>query len=439
LSEAITAAAPRFPSLAAGPELVRLLARRRKGIDAVRSYQLDVIRRIVEHAAATVPLYQELYPGDLGAKLGSIADFGALPIIDKQTFLARPEPERRTLLTYDGETRVTTSGTTGQAFTVHKTPYTSWKNWVNSLLMMRAMGIRVRDDQVSVSHRPRRKKQGAVRWIAGSRLRLDPMLTASELASRLIDIQPDWLTGHPHQLVEIGWHLENKLRPATVTTFGVTTGEEERAAITEAYGCVPIDIFGTVETSFFAWQCRYRDLWHISHELVYMEILDENGSEVPAGELGHMVLTSLTNPAMPFIRYRVGDSASFADRPCKCGHSLPALERIQGRTFDWLVDCEGGRVAPQRLQFAWVLKIQGAITGLRRYRVHQNSDGTVLVEIVSGPGFDQSIPKAIESSYEKLLGAAVEVRLVDQIPLEKTGKFRQFTSDRRAEGFAELH
>jgi phenylacetate-CoA ligase len=152
-----------------------------------------------------------------------------------------------------------------------------------------------------------------------------------------------------------------------------------------------------------------------------------------------MVLTSLTNPAMPFIRYRVGDGASFADRPCRCGHSLPALERIQGRTFDWLVDSDGRRVAPQRLQLAWVLKRSGRIEGLRRYRVHQNSDGTALVEIVSGPGFDPSVPDAIKSGYQTLLGNAVEVRLVDQIPLDLTGKFRQFTSDRRAEGFAEHH
>jgi len=104
LSAGITAKAPRFPSLAAGPELARLLAARRRGIEAVRSNQLDTIRNLVEHAAATVPLYRELYPGDVARELGSLEDLRSLPIIDKQTFLARPEPERRTHLEYAGET-----------------------------------------------------------------------------------------------------------------------------------------------------------------------------------------------------------------------------------------------------------------------------------------------------------------------------------------------
>jgi len=438
LGAGIRARAPRFPSLAAAPELARLLTVRRRGIEAVRSNQLDTIRNLVDHAAATVPLYRELYSGVVARELGSLEDLRSLPIIDKQTFLARPEPERRTHLDYTGETSVSTSGTTGQPFTVSKTPYASWQNWIHSLLMMKAIGIRPRDKQVSISRRPQRPNRRATRKIAGARIRLEPTLPPGDLAERLIEIQPDWLTGHPHQLVEVGRHLDGRLRPRTVTTFGVTTEAEDRAAIEAAYGCAPIDIFGTAETSFFAWQCRFRDLWHVSHELVYIEIVDENGNEVPAGQLGHMVLTNLTNAAMPFIRYRVGDSACFANRPCECGHSLPALERIQGRTFDWLVNGDGRRVAPQRLQFAWVLNTPGRrIEGLRRYRVHQHADGTALAEIVSGPGFDPSIPDSIKAGYEQILGASVEVRLVDQIPLDGTGKFRQFTSDRRAEGFAE--
>ncbi|MBR46059.1 MAG: hypothetical protein CMM31_06210 [Rhodospirillaceae bacterium] len=48
------------------------------------------------------------------------------------------------------------------------------------------------------------------------------------------------------------------------------------------------------------------------------------------GETGEVVIMPLRNWAMPLLRYAIGDFAEVGE--CSCGHGLPALRRIMGRT-----------------------------------------------------------------------------------------------------------
>jgi phenylacetate-CoA ligase len=188
-----------------------------------------------------------------------------------------------------------------------------------------------------------------------------------------------------------------------------------------------MDTYGTAEAGQVAWQCRARDLYHVNHEAVVVEVLDEDGHPCPPGVLGEIVLTTLWNPLMPFLRYRQGDAAVWAPRPCRCGSAVPALERIEGRVLDWVVDDSGRRIAPQRL---WLSVCVGAehLTSVARYRVRQDERGAVTVELVLGEGsLDLDL---VRSAYEALLGPGVPVvvETVDDLPNDASGKFRAITS-----------
>jgi len=56
-------------------------------------------------------------------------------------------------------------------------------------------------------------------------------------------------------------------------------------------------------------------------ELVYAEIIDENGKEVPDGEVGELVATPLGVEGVPLVRYKTGDITFKVPGACACGRN----------------------------------------------------------------------------------------------------------------------
>ena len=417
---------PKVPVVAAAVELARILARRRRGISAVQAYQLDRLRALVAHAAARVPAYRgTLTPQH--QELGTLANLERLPIVDKAYFIERGGGEW--LVPGAPMRRGSTSGTTGQPFAVPWPERARWQNWVQSLWMMRCMRAPFIGAQIAIGGRDGSRRGSGVRSLLNSRrVRLPETMPVDETAERIRQARPAWVAGQAHVLAAIGSELRATHRPRLVTTHGISADDLLRDEITAGFGVAPLDIYGAMELQQIAWQCWARDLYHLNHETVYAEVVDDDGRPVPPGTLGHLVLTTLTNPLLPVIRYRIGDSAVFADRPCRCGEALPALERVEGRTFDWLVDDKGQRVAPQRLWLATVIDHRQA--GIARYRVQQDADRRVTVEIVPRTGFDPAFGQRLLDVYRVPLGATtpLELRVVDRIDVPPGERFRQFTS-----------
>lgn len=97
-----------------------------------------------------------------------------------------------------------------------------------------------------------------------------------------------------------------------------------------------IDTYGCAEGIMIA--CR-NDLpyYYISSPHVYIEIVDDDGKEVPDGVLGHVLATCFTNDAQPFIRYKLGDLAIKLPKenyPENRKFNYPLLQKIVGRETD---------------------------------------------------------------------------------------------------------
>jgi len=430
---------PRPASVHAVAILAALAARRRRGPDAVVAYQLARARDLARHAAANVPAYAGLLSTQDADRLRTLDDLRRLPTVDKAHFLSFDVDHRTWEVPGLDSHLSSTSGTSGEAFGVPWPPWASWRNGVQRLLMMREMRIGLLDRQASLVP-PRRahlvktmneRRRGLSRLVAGRRTPLSESEPAVANADALLRLRPDWLTAEPHSLAAVGEALQGRLRPSTLTTYGVALDGVLRAELRAAYGTEPLDIYGAAEAGQMAWQCRAADLYHVAHETTILEVVDDDGRPQPPGEAGDVLLTSLLNPLLPMLRYRIGDGAVWADRPCTCGHRLPALAAIVGRRFDWLVDDAGRRVAPQRL---WMSSLVGErVTQVRRYRMAQDERGRVVVEAVAADGaFANGGPDLVRAGLQRILGAStpVEVRLVDEIVIPPGRRFRQFTSQR---------
>jgi phenylacetate-CoA ligase len=134
-------------------------------------------------------------------------------------------------------------------------------------------------------------------------------------------------------------------------------------------------------------------------------------------------VTDLRNRAFALVRYENGDVASFAAEtaPCPCGCPWPRLERVHGRTSDFLTTPEGRRIHGE-----WFTHLLYGSRGVQRFQVRQDAPDAVELRTV-GPAGEADLAPVLAKMREAL-GPAVTVtwRRVPEIADTPSGK-RRFT------------
>ena len=179
-----------------------------------------------------------------------------------------------------------------------------------------------------------------------------------------IDTQLDWLLaeapGYLHstasnirELILRGRQTGRRVTGLdAVISFAETLPDGLRELVREEWGARLIDVYSSTEAGLMALQCPRHEHYHVQSEFVVLEVLRENGSACTPGETGRVVVTDLTNFAMPIIRFDIGDYAE-AGSPCDCGRHLPVISRIRGRARNMAVDPTGRRFWPNVPERAW--------------------------------------------------------------------------------------
>jgi len=128
--------------------------------------------------------------------------------------------------------------------------------------------------------------------------------------------------------------------------------ESMRLEIEQRLGIKAYDIYGMVEISGpgVSCACEAQDGMHINEDHFYPEIINpETGEQLPDGEEGELVFTSITKEAFPLIRYRTRDISSLSREKCSCGRTLVKMSRLKGRTDDMLI-IRGVNVFPSQIE-----------------------------------------------------------------------------------------
>ena len=89
---------------------------------------------------------------------------------------------------------------------------------------------------------------------------------------------------------------------------------------------------------------------HVNEDHFLVEVVDpETGRPVAHGDLGELVITTLTREAMPLIRYRTGDITALTVEPCVCGRTTARMAPVVGRRRDEL-EAGGARFFPSQVE-----------------------------------------------------------------------------------------
>ena len=188
-----------------------------------------------------------------------------------------------------------------------------------------------------------------------------------------------------------------------------------------------VNMYGSVETGVISMECPYGNN-HILENNVYMEI--SANSKSPGGDV---VITSLRNTAMPFIRYYLGDRAEIVhDIQCPCGCSSPVIHILAGRTHENITIDKDQYASPYILLLP-IETINGIFQNpIRQFQVKQHDTNMFEVDLEIKPEFYQwrrtIKEKYLEIMKPTILGNATwDIQFPKEIPLnEKTGKISFF-------------
>jgi phenylacetate-CoA ligase len=163
----------------------------------------------------------------------------------------------------------------------------------------------------------------------------------------------------------------------------------------------------------------------------------DSGEPLPPGEVGELVLTSLTKEALPVLRYRTRDLTALDPEPCACGRTLVRIARITGRTDDMLI-VRGVNVYPSQVEHALmqvgdvaphyllVLRRVGALDALE-VRVETRPE-----VVAAGEAAMAIVAATVRRRLHEVIGLTADVTLVPPRTLERSaGKARRVEDLRR--------
>ncbi|MBX7074243.1 MAG: hypothetical protein K1X71_13945 [Pirellulales bacterium] len=414
----------------------RLLATQYDAPEAIRARQWEAVQGLVDHAFRRSPFWRTLF-GEAGLKPDDVRtwdDFRHVPILTKDHLRYRGQELLTTDFRIADLHHHKTSGSNGRSVAVYVDDKAQQWRRACTLRSDEWSGWRFGERVAMVWGNPdylRNGWRGRLRNTLLERASYLDTLSMNEDAMRRFALtqqrrRPTMMLGHAHslylfaQFVELNPKLAFYPRGIISTAMVLHDWQREliervfRAGVTNRYGCE--------EVSLIACQCDRRGGLHINCDNVYVEILGADGEPATPGEAGAVVVTDLTNRAMPLLRYKVGDMASLSREACACGRQLPLLERVEGREADFVTTADGRLISGISLTENFAV----LIAGVAQIQIVQERLDQFCFRIVPDENFGAASREQIRQLVAERFGgdARFEIELVERIPQEPSGKYR---------------
>lgn len=401
----------------------RYLRRPAETPESLRALQRRRLTRMLSHARARVPAYHR--DKDADGERDPWLELAGLPPVTKAALRERLSDHCDDRIDPRRCRSVKTSGTTGEPLRiVHD---------VDHLCHAYALGlVRAHRDGLPLDRRILYPFHTALdRWFeytapAYGLARIaefgalgdEPYWT--DVVARVRGYRPHVVVGHPTRCLELADLLEGSgglgfRPPRLVSTWGERLSPGGARRLADFFQAPIRDSYGMSEVGTIASQCE-RGAYHIESERLWVEITGDTGAPAADGEIGEVVVTNLINRAMPLLRYRTGDLASFGAEPCPCGRPHRTLRLVEGREPGRLT-LPGGVTVGIR---AVALPLQAL--PLARYQIVEHRPGEV--ELIVAP-LPEAAPELLEQARAQAQAALVQAAAgrVVRVTLRADGAF----------------
>ena len=206
-----------------------------------------------------------------------------------------------------------------------------------------------------------------------------------------------------------------------------TLHDVQRELIERVFGAPVFNRYGSREVGDMACECDQHRGLHVSTPTHYIEIVRDGGTAARPGEIGEVLVTLLTNFAMPLIRYRIGDLAAWSEEPCTCGRAWPLLKSVVGRVTDTFLTAKGTRIHGEYFTHLFYFR-----DWIRQFQVVQVGYDEILLKVVLKDGM-LNLPESkkyevqeIEQKTRLVMGPACRIdwQVTSEISPTASGKRR---------------
>ncbi|WP_219835800.1 phenylacetate--CoA ligase family protein [Paenibacillus sp. R14(2021)] len=401
------------------------------------------LAHLLQFAQRNVPYYSDMRQmNDIVVANGRIdyERFAQIPLMDKSIL----QQQYKQLLSDDLDTRDWTVNTSGGSTGVparfaQDQIYKDWSQG-NKMLFDEWSGRAVGDKQIRLWGSVRDLLVGKETWrtYTGRWLRGEVWLNAYEMSEKLMSdyvqiinrFKPKQILSYVESIYELARFIQKKglkvHAPGGIMTTAGVLRAEMRETIESTFRTKVFNRYGSREVGDMACECDRHEGLHVSELMHYVELVDDEGKPVAPGEAGHIVVTSLSNYAMPLIRYRIGDMAVWSEQPCSCGRPHRLLKEIFGRESDSFITSNGTRI-----HGSLFTQLLFSLDWVERYQVVQEDVDRIVITIVSEGGerdlaANRKMLDQVVNDIRKSMGEECDVdfKTVAHIDTSASGKYR---------------
>jgi len=418
--------------------------------EELEQLQLERLEATINRAYLNVPFYRKKFD-QLGIdpdQIRSLDDLKRLPFTTKED-LRDNYPYGMFAVPLREVVRIhASSGTTGIPTVVGYTK-NDIKTWSNLVARILTAGGVTKDDVVQIAFGYGLFTGGFGLHYGAEKIGASVIPISSGNTKRQIKIMQDFKTTTlictpSYALLMADTMFEMGININTLSLkyglFGAEPWSEGmRQEIQEKLKIIATDNYGLSEVMGpgVAGECLERNGLHINEDHFLVEIINPDTLEpVRPGEVGELVITTLTKEALPMIRYRTRDLTRLFTEPCPCGRTFHRMSKVLGRTDDMLI-VKGVNVFPSQIETV-LFEIEGTEP---HYQIILDRKGhldelTVLVEVSEEIFFDEmkkqhELVDLIKRRLASELGIQVEVKLVEKKTLERFESKAKRVIDRR--------
>ncbi len=413
-----------------------------------------MVRGVADYALAQVPYYRDRRAawGLAQQSIRGVADLAALPVLSKFDVQEHFESLRTTQLP-PGERLwgvATSSGTTGRPTQVITTARTSWMfalmihrllRWARwdpnlplaslrvAITLPKGPDGKAATDGVSFAHAA--WPHVGAHFHTGPALFLTRTTPLDAQIAWLRRERPGYLITYPATLETLAYACQGRptdsLQGARAISVQLTEGA--RARIESAFGFPIHQNYGLNELGVVANRCE-AGRYHVCTEHCVVEIVDDHGRPCAPGERGRIVVTALTNLAMPLLRYDTTDEATMPNGPCACGRTQPGFEDLLGRHRD-LRHTPPGTAKRLNLVLETIAELPlSLLRDLTQVRLHQSRDEVYTLRLETRAPLPEGVTRAVDDAWRaEFPESPLMILEVDRMPECRGGKPQVFVSD----------
>lgn len=368
-----------------------------------------------------------------------VTNWADVPVTNRRVLSGAPESWFPDDLDTHNLYSSSTSGSSGTPFLFARDAFSHAMVWLTLKRFYSLAGVNLSSYQArffGMSRTKESKRQARFKDALAGRFRFDVYDVSDGAIEGWIDDfskhKYEYIYGYSNTLIAFASYMKqhNKVLksycPSLVSCIVTSEvcSDKDAALISKGFGVPVFNEYGSSELGIMGFKIDKN--WMSNDDLLYVEVLDNEGNILPDGEVGLITCTSFYNKATPLIRYQTGDLAAIERQP----DGRVIITSLQGSVNDMAITASGKKIPGISFYFVaqQLLDSTGKIT---EFVVIQKEINRFVFRYAAEEPLTDAEFDILKQGFADYVAPEVEV-IADHVRFierKENGKFKHFISE----------